>query len=353
KVQFVPPPSPLVLAYDMKTLTPDGRMQDRTGNGNHGTLRGTTDIAGQIDRARHFDGGSEKITAAPALAGLTAWSFALWIYWDGSTAAQYRHPLNVGDMTLYLDTTLTPGAYFAFTASGSDGLIMPHIQAGQWNHIVLVGDLASVKAYFNGALVDYPQGNPFTLTSNLVELGTRRTNWFDGRIDEVRVYNRALDASEIAAIAPIPPPPPGPGLYFDMENITADGQMKDLSGNRSHGTLTGTTDIVGKTGRARHFDGASEKIAATPALAGLTSWSFALWLYWDGSTAIQYRHPVNVGGITLYLDTNLGPGAYLAFTAHGGVDGLIMSHMPAGQWRHVALEGDSAGVRAYLRSEER
>src|SRR5439155_23701665 len=133
----------------------------------------------------------------------------------------------------------------------------------------------------------------------------------------------------------------GPDLDSVLARLTSDLRMKDLSGNRSHGTLTGTTDIVGKAGRARHFDGVCERIVASPSLAGLTSWSYALWIYWDGSTAIQYRHPVNVGGITLYLDTNLGPGAYLAFTAHGGVDGLIMSHMPAGQWRRVPLVGDS------------
>src|SRR5437773_12184091 len=56
-----------------------------------------------------------------------------------------------------------------------------------------------MRFYVNVAV--YGSANPFTLTSNLVELGTRRTNWFDGRIDEVRVYNRALDASEIGDIA--------------------------------------------------------------------------------------------------------------------------------------------------------
>src|SRR5207247_9280977 len=54
RVQFVPPPSPLVLAYDMETLTPDRRMLDRSGTGNHGTISGTTDVAGKVGRAREF-----------------------------------------------------------------------------------------------------------------------------------------------------------------------------------------------------------------------------------------------------------------------------------------------------------
>src|SRR5438552_183206 len=57
RVQFVPPPSPLVLAYDMETLTADGRMKDLSGNGNHGTMKGTpqpTVVPGRFDLARSF-----------------------------------------------------------------------------------------------------------------------------------------------------------------------------------------------------------------------------------------------------------------------------------------------------------
>src|SRR5437764_9799550 len=116
-----------------------------------------------------------------------------------------------------------------------------------------------------------------------------------------------------------------------MGNVSADGRMKALSGQGNHGVLAGTTDVPGGMGRARHFDGKAEKVYATPGLIGLRSWSFALWIYWDGSTAIRYRHPVDVGGVTVYLDTSLGPGAYLAFTASGGVNGLVTEHLPPGQ----------------------
>src|SRR5439155_9626157 len=173
----------------MENLTADGRMKDLSGNGSNGTLIGTADVAGHVGRARHFDGTSEKITATPALAGLTSWSFALWIYWDGSTSVRYRHPIDVGGITMYLDTTAVPGAYVAFTAPGGvNGLIAQHMAVTQWNHVVLVGDSARVRAYLNGAHV--ASANPFILRTNLVELGTRGTNWFDGRIDEVHVFNR-------------------------------------------------------------------------------------------------------------------------------------------------------------------
>src|SRR5436309_797196 len=82
RVQFVPPPSPLVLAYDMETLTPDGRMRDRTGNGNDGTISGTADVAGQVGQARHFNGTSDYIRS-PIFPLTDKITVAAWVYFAG------------------------------------------------------------------------------------------------------------------------------------------------------------------------------------------------------------------------------------------------------------------------------
>src|SRR5439155_16620312 len=46
-----------------------------------------------------------------------------------------------------------------------------------------------------------------------------------------------------------------PLLAYDMETLTGSGLVKDLSGHGTDGTITGTTDVAGKVGRARDFDG--------------------------------------------------------------------------------------------------
>src|SRR5437773_1685279 len=48
RLEFVPPPQPMALAYDMETLTADGKMKDLSGNGLDGTLTGTAVVAGKI-----------------------------------------------------------------------------------------------------------------------------------------------------------------------------------------------------------------------------------------------------------------------------------------------------------------
>src|SRR5437773_6125404 len=88
KVQFVPPPSPLLLAYDMETLTQDGRMEDRSGNGSHGTIVGATDRAGKIGRARHF-GGGDRITAPAIRAEVAGFTVAAWFNWTTNPSPYY------------------------------------------------------------------------------------------------------------------------------------------------------------------------------------------------------------------------------------------------------------------------
>ena len=73
---------------------------------------------------------------------------------------------------------------------------------GGWNHVALTYGGGTAQLYCNGMKV----GNPLNVGGNLKTakqfiIGRRRTNPslnFVGQIDEVRVWNRALSAAEIA-----------------------------------------------------------------------------------------------------------------------------------------------------------
>src|SRR2546428_5977899 len=55
-----------LLAYDMETLTGSGLEKDLSGQGNDGTITGTTIVGGKVGLARHFGGSGDRITA-PAI----------------------------------------------------------------------------------------------------------------------------------------------------------------------------------------------------------------------------------------------------------------------------------------------
>src|SRR5467141_17156 len=127
-------------------------------------------------------------------------------------------------------------------------------------------------------------GNEFTIFPSsigpfLVNLTTIVQRWTNGSVNQgLLLASTGTDgvdynSSEAGVARPtlrvefLPPPAFGAALAYDMETLTADGKMKDLSGKGRHGTLTGTADIAGMVGRARHFNGTSDKITATPSLA--------------------------------------------------------------------------------------
>src|SRR2546428_12387783 len=132
---------------------------------------------------------------------------------------------------------------------------------GDWHHAAAVLRSGLVRLYVDGVLVAQDTTNPITSvrTSTQTIVG-RDASDFVGDIDEVVVFSRALSDAEIAGLAP-PLPANAPVLQYDMETLLPDGRMKDLSGHANHGTITGTTDIAGKVGQARHFN-AGDRITA-------------------------------------------------------------------------------------------
>src|SRR2546430_11815150 len=92
-----------------------------------------------------------------------------------------------------------------------------------WTHLAATFDGATVRLYVNGAeAVSQAQTAALTPTAGTLQIGADSYTGenFAGRIDEVRIYNRALTAAEIQADmnkrggGPPPAdttPPPGPG----------------------------------------------------------------------------------------------------------------------------------------------
>lgn len=76
---------------------------------------------------------------------------------------------------------------------------------GAWHHVAFVTDGSAWQYYLDGTL---RKSGTFAVALNTVtndvEIGARHdiaTGYFDGMLDEVRIYNRALTAAEVAAFA--------------------------------------------------------------------------------------------------------------------------------------------------------
>jgi hypothetical protein len=68
-----------------------------------------------------------------------------------------------------------------------------------WTHLAMTYDGTRIRLYVNARLVSTTlQSGPIARSRNPLLIGNDLCgNWFDGLIDEVRVYDRALSGPEI------------------------------------------------------------------------------------------------------------------------------------------------------------
>jgi len=193
----------------------DSLALDASGNGNHGTVYGATPVAGITGRALQFNGVNDyTLPASPGLSTDADFSIAAWInvasahVWTGSHGIVFSeissNPGAVGITQRSVDNTL--GVAIRTTsvfAVGSSVLIT----RGTWNHAVLrfVTATKTLEIWQNGVLAGSVGGITAgqALATTGMRLGGNRvitggsTSWFNGTIDDPRIYNRALSAEEI------------------------------------------------------------------------------------------------------------------------------------------------------------
>src|SRR5262249_37489705 len=92
------------------------------------------------------------------------------------------------------------------------------LTANTWAHLAATYDGATTRIYVNGTLVtNKAQTGTITTSTNPLQIGgdSLYGGYFAGRIDEVRIYNRALSVAEIqsdmnSAVTPPQSPTPTP-----------------------------------------------------------------------------------------------------------------------------------------------
>ena len=197
-----------------------------------GTLVGAgrvTGVSGVVptDSAIDLNGSSDYVaidnTQSLNITG-RAITMAAWIYpRDGGASGGSRvisKMNNAGNGDVF--AMQTDQYRLRFRLDNVDMISSHIIQLDEWVHVAMVYDGADKRIYINGLLEEDLQNNPLTeaksdpidASVNAVQIGRREAGgrFFNGLIDEVQIYNRALDAGEVAAIhSAVTPVDPAPG----------------------------------------------------------------------------------------------------------------------------------------------
>ncbi len=275
-----------------------GTEIDKSGNGNIGTLNGMTQsgspTVGKIGQALRFDGSSSyvDITNSSGVAdNLTNFSVSAWFkssasipgdaeivskFGAGGIATGEGWSLDIHGNALIGIIQGAGGSTYAVKETAVT------VTDGKWHHgVMVVTGGNTVALYFDGQnQTGSAVGGTvtsYTNASNIRVGNDYNSKLFPGTIDDVRVYNRALSASEVQQLYGL-----GAGTHANTSSTnlqngstlqsglvglwTFDGSdisgstIYDLSGNGNNGTNNGATPTIGKLGQALKFDGSSSYV---------------------------------------------------------------------------------------------
>ncbi len=251
-----PPPPGLVAAYAFDEGSGTTAV-DATGAGNNGVVVGGTWAPGRYGGALSFDGTNDYV-GLPALGTFYNSGFTLEAWVQKATG---KNDVGiVGSWTgsgpmLWVDHLasryhLTLGSSFSgYLDSGGNPIV------GQWQHLAATFDGATARYYVDGVEVANRAFTGSVGNSNTWRIGAYGGGpggFFDGTIDEVRVYDRALGPAEIVADRDQPLGLADPGAPTMPGNLTVTGTTTTSVSL----SWTASVDDTGVTGYNVYVDGA-------------------------------------------------------------------------------------------------
>jgi hypothetical protein len=259
--------------------------------------------------------------------------------------------------------------YLGYESSGNASFNLRKIEGGtlnqvlyapaesdSWNHLVGTWDGTTQRIYLNGNLVDEAEFNwPLSTASTGNTIGANYNGLsspcsFDGTIDDVRIYNRALNVHEVDSLYHSDGWDPSIVAYYPL-----NGNTNDESGNGHNGTgydLISIPDRFGHAEGAYSFNGNSSRIQIGLASEIIPENSRLTLSAWVRPNSYDNPSKVFIGcenadqGLAMYYYPYNGHQLNILTGSRISVDANLT---PIGQWNHIVSTYDeSDSLRVYI-----
>jgi len=396
--------SGLTSEYKMNeaSLTPTGNVIDSGTKNLPATNSNATISAGKFGNAATFDATNNSYIAMPVAATSTLgknFTVSMWVNTLQSTTGTYDptlfgvktnsalYPyLNVSVRNGVLGMTNNMGGGTQSTFTTPSLAKSYNIADGLWHHVVVVADGTKISLYANkgdDGNLKYLGYNPISnglINDASLYLGAVNfpisappTSCFTGKLDDVRIYNRALSSTELALLDQS-----NEESYFDVAKVSTyqtvldDAEAlrytfegvdlgADASGNSNTAVVSGPTKVAGKfdigtntaTGNALKFANVGDyvnipnKIIPGPG----SEFAVSMWFYQElAGTAPQiFMGESNATGGFYFGTANGGASPNYDDIQFGGWTNDVGAwSVGPGQWHHVVGVSRKDGADIYF-----
>ncbi|MGW0436853.1 LamG-like jellyroll fold domain-containing protein [Micromonospora sp. NPDC003197] len=317
-------------------------------------------------KALRLDGTNDYATTGRSIVDTSrSYSVAAWVKLDNTTTyrtiasqdgsslsgfyLQYSKAFNAWAFVVPSTDSATSATYWAAKDS-----VAPRL--GVWTHLVGVYDAEAnqLKLYVNGVLRGsssrseaWSANGPFQIGKALSAHATSG-DWWAGDVDDVQIYDVALNGTEASQIAR----ETTPAGHWKLD--TASGATADASGNNRNLALVGaTTGGVGKNGEGLTLNGTSSYATAPNAINTTTGYTFCAWAKLDNVADLTYRtvlsqEATRSSGFWLRTSPNRKWEFVTSYTdnSYSSVESTTM--VTADTWAHICASWDAGTSQMLL-----
>ncbi|MGB4965550.1 MAG: LamG-like jellyroll fold domain-containing protein, partial [Microgenomates group bacterium] len=334
---------------------------DSSGNGNHGTaVNGTITAPTKLGIGGSFDGVNDHISVGSSMPQVS----------NELTVSSWVTPGDISSHKVILDrySDRTDGYGLAIYTSQLDFYVMQDSVSKYWRSsaVFAAGQTYHIAVrYKNGEAFGYVNGQPITWSttptgvnssiaaqSGVTYLGSQGGygNYYYGKLDEFRIYNRALSPAEVQQLYNYAPGPVGHWKMDEKQGLSAF----DSSGNGNTGVLTnGPVWANGKFGTGMKYDNVDDLVTIsdsnsldTP--AGLT---IEGWLNFSSVTASSDNGVFAKWGSGWFVESNYSGNNWRIRVTHSDATyteiQVDMGTNTANRWYHVAVTYDKSYLKVY------
>lgn len=349
----------LVASYDFNGNTLDG-----TAFGNHAqaeNVEACTDRFGFGNSAYQFNGTSSEVTAANSAQQNSAYTtVSFWVKLNAYPGNGEAFLLSNGGWQERWKISLPPHGKPVWTTNNSSGISDMdagggnEIPLGKWAHYAMVHDGTKDLIYLNGVkAAEKNVAGTMNSTTHPLGIGYNPVdggNWLDGQLDDVQIYNYAMNETEIFELFihqdTFPIPNAGTDLIADYpfagntEDIT---QFKNDA--TSGGGVTTTKDRAGYAGNAMHFDGTGWVKADNSPQHNSDYTTISFWVKPDEFPGSGEVFLLSNGGWQERWKISMPNHGKPVFTTNyeNGISDMDAgTPLTIGQWKHVVMVHDGA-----------